>query len=163
MLPGREVSQWQCYRQHLPGFCPSHPVGQLGPAFRASKAENEKGKCVLSPFINNQKSPTQVTLSEHPPLPCPSICCPQPLAPDGAFQPGRGSCPTQQFCPSPSSATHRTESHRNEMITLYFYTHGALILGSVLWAGEGGNGMGTGWGRAGACFIYKIKPCSSEN
>lgn len=47
-----------------------HPVGQLSPAFHLSKTENEKRKCVLSPFINNQEHTTQVTLSERvsPPL-----------------------------------------------------------------------------------------------
>lgn len=78
-----------------------------------TKREYEKGQCLLNPFINNQKHTTQVTLSERPPLLRPRICRPQQLTLDGTFQPGWDLCPTQQFCPSPSSATHQTETHRN--------------------------------------------------
>lgn len=59
------------YGQHFPGISPLNymppPSGSAKPTFSPLwLRENEKGKCVLSPFINNQKHTTQVTLSEHP-------------------------------------------------------------------------------------------------
>lgn len=56
----------------------SQPIGSAKPTFSAlSLRENEKGKCVFSPFIHNQKHTTQVTLSEHVPFP-PSMYLPFP-------------------------------------------------------------------------------------
>lgn len=71
------------YGQHLPGISPSQPhattqwVSSAQLSTSLTKRENEMGKCVLSPFINNQKHTTQVTLSEHVP-PSSSMYLPSP-------------------------------------------------------------------------------------